>query len=354
MAVNSFNKKLNALLTSTMENYEETLADNVFRSNVTLAKMKEKGQITEQDGGSRIVQPLLYGRNKTIQSYNGYDRFKVEPSDGISAAVYEWRQVGGTITISRKENRMNSGKAQLFNLLEKKIMQAEMTLQENVNGQLINAFEPGNSGKDLTPLNMIVSADPTSGAAANLGGISTAPTAGNDFWKNQVLTSSATTASELKWEFYRLYNLCSRGGMNKRPDLALTDQITFELYEASLDAQQRYVDESTADLGFENLKLKGATLAWEEVMPDVQNQQKFEIDDEFDGSSNPATGSLMMMTTEFLELVVDSQTRFKTTEFKDATDQDASIAKLLFMGNMTCSNRRKQGVLKDINRDLTL
>jgi len=342
-----FTQKLNAILTATLDYYEDTLADNVFRSNVTLAKLREKGNITEQNGGTRIIQPLMYGRNPTIQSYSGYDKFKVEQSDGISGAVYNWRQIGGSIIISRLEERVNSGEQALFNLLEKKVKQAEMTLQEKVNNQLINSFDEGNAGKDLTPLFKIVDPEPTTGVVGSIDA------ANHEWWRNRVETSDADSVTDLKQELRTLYNVCSRGGLNSRPDLTLTDQITYEQYEDSLDEKQRYVDTDIADLGFENLKLKGGVIAWEEVMPDVENLNEFDLEDEFDKDSNPETGTALMLNTEHIELVVDKETRFKTTEFKEAHDQDASIAKLLFMGNMTCNNRAKQGVLKNINRDLS-
>lgn len=350
MAVNALNKELNALLTTTLEKYRKTLADNIFNSNVTLAKLMESDSIVRQGGGNEILQPLMYGKNSTAQSYHGYDKLDTEPQDGITAAEFDWKQLATTVSISRRERRQNSGEEALFNLMEKKIEQAEMSLKQLVNNQLINAFSPGNQGKDLTPIPQIIAADPSSGSNSQVGDIDGAD---HSWWRNQTKTSGASSLDDLEEELYTTYNLCSRGGMNERPDLVLMDQITFEQYEMGLDKRQRYVDENMADLGFENLALKGATVAWDEVIPDVQNGTPFDEESEFDESSNPATGTAFFITTKFLEFVIDSETEFESTEFEEPEDQDAAVSKILFMGELTCNNRRKQGVLKDIDRGLS-
>ena len=347
MAVNTLSKELNALLTTTMEKYRPTMADNVFNSNVTLAKLMDTDSVVRQGGGNEIVQPLMYAKNDTAQSYHGYDQFDTTPQDGISAAEFDWKQLGATISISRRERRQNSGEEALFNLVEKKVEQAEMSLQELVNNQLINAFEPGNQGKDLTPIPQIIAVDPTTSPSAQVGQIDGST---QSWWRNQAIASTATTLDGLEKELYQAYNMASRGGMSQRPDLVLMDQITFENYELGLDKRQRYEDARIADLGFEVLKLKGATVAWDEVIPDATNGNKFDLDATFDGGSNPATGTAYFINTKFLEFVIDSETEFETTDFKEPEDQDAAVAKILFMGELTVNNRRKHAVLHDIDR----
>ena len=86
---------------------------------------------------------------------------------------YEWRELGGTISISRKEERQNSGEAAIIGLLKSKIMQAEMSMREEINRQLVAGtvdtatFVPGNSAKDMNPLGWFFrqdnQVDPTTG-----------------------------------------------------------------------------------------------------------------------------------------------------------------------------------------------
>ena len=87
--------------------------------------------------GERIAQPLMYEENDTFKSYSGYEILTVKPQDGMTTAFFPWKEIGGTISISRLEERKNSGEAALLKLLEKKIMQAEMSIKAKVNQQLL-------------------------------------------------------------------------------------------------------------------------------------------------------------------------------------------------------------------------
>ena len=56
------------------------------------------------------------------------------------------------------------------------------------------------------------------------------------------------------------------------------------------------------------------------------------------------SGHVFFLNTKFFKLVIDSETDFITTPFIEPENQTAKTAKVLFMGNTTCSNLRKQGV----------
>lgn len=350
--INQLTKNFDAFLTATLEKYRSTLADNIFRSNVTLAQLDRNDMIKRQSGGNKIVQPLMYGENSTVSSYHGYEELDTTPQDGITAAEFDWKQIAGTVSISRRERRLNSGEEQLLNLLEKKIQQAEMSMEQSVNEQLINSFSEGNNGKDLTPVPLMVHASPSTSAANPVGEID-GSTSDASWWRNQSVDSSASDTDTLISELYRVYNLCARGGMNSRPDLMLADQETFEMYELGLDQRQRYINEDMADLGFENLRLKGGIIAWDEVIPEANTDTVFDTSSDF-SDSNPATGSVYFLNSDFMEFVVDSETEFISTGFEKPVNQDAFVSQILFMGNMTISNRRKFGVLHNISRSLTI
>lgn len=350
MSVNTLTRKLNALLTTTLEKYRDTMADNIFRSNVVLNQMMENGNVIRQGGGNEIVSPLMYAENDTVMSYSGYDQLDTSPQDGISAAEYQWKQYAATVAISRKERRMNSGEEALFNLLDKKVQQAEMSIQQRINDDLINSFQPGNGGKDLTPIPQIVAKDPTSAPADVLGEIDAND---NSFWRNHSEDSAATTTDDLEEEMLDIYNRARRGGMNTKPDLLVGDQRTFENYEAGLDKSQRYVDTDMADFGFQNLRFKSSTFVWDETVPDVANDAEFNEQNDYEPGTNPATGTIFFLTTEHLEFIIDSETEFESTEFIEPEDQDAAVSKILFMGELTTNNRRKHGILYNIDHDLS-
>jgi hypothetical protein len=151
-----------------------------------------------------------------------------------------------------------------------------------------------------------------------------------------------TTRSGLKAYLYRGWNFCSRGGDGSGPDMVLMDQTTYETYELSLDAQKYFVDTKIADLGFDNVKLKGAVTIWDELTPDV-----------YTGTASITVGTAFFINTKFYKLIIDSQTDFITTPFVSPDGQDAKTAMVLFMGNATVSNLRKLGVAYAIPITLT-
>ena len=312
-----------SLLSTTLMAYRKTLVDNIFKESAFLAALRDKGGVDKQNGGERLALPLMYGKNETVKSYAGYDVIDTTPQDGLTTAFYEWAEIAGTISISRKEERQNSGEGRLINLLQSKIKQAEMSIREELNTQLLagtvsaSTFVPGNGAKDLYPLGYFLrknnNVDPTTGgdvgniagdtyswwrhrtAVADSGSTDT----GNDF------ALSVSTYAGLKVALRRMMNYCSRGSGGS-PNLVVTNQETFESYENSLDTQVRYQDTRMADMGFDAIKLRGATMIWDELVPDIDNGL---------AAADATDGTAFFLNTDFYKLMIDSETDIVTTPF---------------------------------------
>ena len=348
-----------ALLTTTLAAYRDQMVDNIFKDSAFLAYIRQSGAWKGQNGGERIAQPLMYGDNDTIKTVGGYEQLDTTPQDGFTTAFVEWAEVGGTISISRKEERQNAGEGRLMNLLEAKIKQAEMTMREKLNNDLLagtvlsSTFVPelstgGNLG--LLPLGYwlrkLNATDPTRGGYP--GNI---PSATYSWWRhhtadlqNQSVTGNSfkaniSTFAGLKQALYRMYNYCSRGSGGS-PDLVVTDQLSFEFYNNALDANTRYTNTKMADMGFDTIKLRGATVIWDEKVPDI-----------FTGTAAGESGfdgTAFFLNTNFYEVIYDSETDIITTPFVEPENQTAKTAKILFMGNSCITNMRKQGVCYNI------
>ncbi len=373
-APQSITVNYDALLTTTLANYRKTLADNIFSSSAFLAALRRYGGVETTDGGERIARLLMYEEHTHTGSYEGYDTIAVVPQDGLTQAHYRWGELASTITISRREERQNSGEAQIVSLFEQKVKQAEMSLKEELNRQLVrgtyassggsnDTFLPGNTEKDLNPLPWFLrrlrGTDPAS--TSNVGEIaaatyawwmaraaacdtSTASTDGNDFAKD--VTNFAT----LKTAMRSMYNWCSRGADGSGPNIVLMNQGTYEVYESALDAGTRYTDTALADMGFDTVRLKGASVIWDEH---VVNLDEGYYGTNASYSSNNKEGTAFFINTNFMKLCIDRQTDFATTEFVTPENQTARTAKVLFMGNLTSSNQRKHGACYAISNTLT-
>lgn len=350
-----------SLLSTTLNAYRNTLYDNIFKESAFLAALRDMGAVERQDGGERIQIPLMYGSNDTVKSYSNYDIIDTTPQDDFTAAFYEWKEIAGTISISRKEERQNSGEARILNLLQAKIRNAEMSMREELNQQLLagtvssSTFVPGNGAKDMNPLGYFLrkdnTTDPTTGG--NVGNIAGAT---ESWWRHKtaVADSASTdtgnsfalnvsTYAGLKVALKRLYNYCSRGSGGS-PNLVVCNQETFEAYENALDDQVRYTNTRMADMGFDAIKLRGATMIWDELVPSI---------DDGVAAADATDGTAFFLNTNFYRLVIDRETDIVTTPFVEPENQTARTAKILFMGNATCSNMRKLGVLYGISKSIT-
>jgi hypothetical protein len=303
------NSNFDNLLTTTLANYRKTLTDNVFTARPLTYALMEKGRIRMLNGGTKIVEPLIYGQNSTVGSYSGYDSIALTPQEGISAAEFEWRQYAASISISGIEEAKNNGEQEIINLLEAKIMQAEESMRESFNTMFF-ADGTGSSGKDWNGLGNLVESGNT------VGGIdSNTYTWWKSYEDNDAVALSLADMSTA-------YNSVSVG--NDHPDVLLTTQTLFEKYEALLQPQLRYTDTKTADAGFQNLLFKAAP-----VMYDV----------------HCTSGTFYFLNSKYITLVGHSDKWFSQTAFISPEDTDARYALIMCYGNLTVRNRAKQGKL---------
>ena len=303
------NSNFDTLLSTTLANYRSTLTDNVFTARPLTFKLMEKGRIRMLNGGTKIVEPLIYGQNDTVGSYSGFDTIALTPQTGISAAEYEWKQYAASISMSGIEEAKNNGEQEIINLLEAKIMQAEESLREGFN-QMFFADGTGNSGKNWNGLANLVEA---TGTVGNID-----PST-NTWWASyEENTSAALTLAQMS----TAYNTVSVG--NDHPDVLLTTQTLFEKYEALLMPLLRYTDSKTADAGFQNLLFKSAPVMYDVHCP---------------------AGTFFFLNSKYITLVGHSGKWFQQTEFIRPEDLDARYALIMCYGNLTLRNRAKQGKL---------
>lgn len=317
------NPDFNALLSSTLANYRNQYADNLSKSFFLMWWLTSGDRKRPENGGESIVVQLMYGKNTTVRSYDGYEILDTTPQEGLTAVKFPWKQVAATVSISRKEERQNSGESRLINLLDSKIKQSEISMRDELNAMWFGDGT-GNGSKDMFGLQLIVE----DGAFGTLGGIDRSLTE-NAWWRNQQITGVGafgnTTNANGIIKMRTLYNSSSRG--NEHPNIGITTQTVFELYEGCLASAERFEDKRTGDAGFQNLKFKGMVLGFDEQCP---------------------PGLLYMLNSNYLEYVVDSETDMINTPFQTPENQDARVSKILVMGNMVPSNCARQGVMAGI------
>jgi hypothetical protein len=303
------NSNFDNLLSTTLANYRDQLTDNIFSARPLTYSLMEKGRIRMLNGGTKIVEPLIYGLNDTVGSYSGYDTISLAPQQGISAAEFEWKQYASSISISGIEEAKNNGEQEIINLLEAKIMQAEESMREGFNTMFFGDGT-GNSSKNWNGLGNLVESGNT------VGNIDSNT---YTWWKSyEENTSTALTLAQMS----TAYNSVSVG--NDHPDTLLTTQTLFEKYEALLQPNLRYTDTKTADAGFQNLLFKAAPVMYD---------------------TGCTAGTFYFLNSKYLTLVGHTSKWFDQTAFVRPEDLDARYALIMCYGNLTVRNRAKQGKL---------
>lgn len=307
------NPNYDEILSTTLANHMPRLVDNVFSARPLVYFLKKAGQVRVVNGGNKIVLPLMYGQNSTAGSYSAYDTIDITPQTGITAAEYNWKQYAATIAISGIEEAQNSSEEAIIDLLEAKTFQAEETITEQMDQMFIQSDGTGNSGKDWLGLEILVR-----DAQATVGGIDASV---DSWWESYV----EGTAGSLDLASMRTaYNSVAVG--NDQPNVILTEQTLFEAYEDLLQSQERFMDASTADGGFQNLLFKGAPVVYDDYVN---------------------AGDMYFLNTKYIRLVGHGDNWFKPTPFVRPDNQDARYAQIICYGELTISNRKRQGVLTD-------
>lgn len=358
MAAQSLTLNYDALLSTTLFNYQKEMVDQISTANAflfTLMNREEGGYESEENIGDRAQIPLEY-ELQDADTYSGYDVITPTPIDGVTSAFYTWCQIANTIMISGLEEKKNSSEARLINLLETKTKQATGGFQTKFNKILIqgngpnvatgvatNYVSPDNGSVGFDPLLKAIDFAPT--GSRSVGGINQAT---EPWWQNKYYDMSSTAAGSgsptpqvttyvgfLK-ALRHLRNECSKG-IGGPPNLFLANQGVYELYEASLAAAHRNPSYQVADIPFDNVAFYGKPIVWDEFMVDAKNGTT--------SNANPTNGgTIFMINTKFWKIKYHSGTNFVSTPFMKPINQDAKSAMILWLGALMSSNRRKQGV----------
>ncbi len=315
------------IATTTLQLIRKRLADNIFKANPTFAWFLANGRVRTEGGGKHIEEPLIYNKNNTVQSYKGYDRLNIAPTEELTSALYNWRQAAASISISGLEELMNSGESAVFNLLQQKIKIAEMSMKEYFNEKIHADTATKDLSRDFLGLDEIIEDNATQGT---LGGIDRNV---YTWWKNQqdlavTLATASSTNRILTKRMIPFYNTVTKG--LAVPDLIITSQSLYEHFEIENHDMLRHStsDLSMLNIGFTNQKFKNVTMMW----------------DEHTTGGTGATGSMYWINSAHMGVVIHKDRNFVMSDFRRPLDQDARVAQILLAGNMTCNNSRFQGV----------
>ena len=109
------------------------IADNVSNGHILYHWLNKKGSKKTLGGGQSITQPVMLQKNNTAHTYEGYDPGDHDPQEGMTLAMYPWRQARSSVSISGIEKFVNSGQYASGDLMGWKIDHSIIALQELMN-----------------------------------------------------------------------------------------------------------------------------------------------------------------------------------------------------------------------------
>lgn len=306
---------LTELYSTTRANREMPLADNVTNHNAFLYILENKGHIKNANGGRDLTEPLLYGEYSNAKWYDGYETFTVDTSEEVvTAAVYDWKQLGGFAFISGKEEHMNVGKHAAVDLVTAKDEGLMATLR---NKAAIALYNDGvTDPKAWGGLQYLVADAPATGTP---GGIDRATEL---WWRNQTSGDVTIDAANIQGEMNDMYLACIRG--QDQTDLILADLVAYKAYWESLQVIQRITSVEMGEAGFHALEFMKSPVVYDTACP---------------------ANHMYFLNTDFLRMR-KAPGRWFTDESPQAIQSaDYTLFPNWTMSNLTMNNAARQGVI---------
>lgn len=286
----------------TQKYFVPKLVDNIFDSDIILKKAKSNGWYESHAGGTEIVCPLNYAAATASGSYSGSQTLDTTDNDAITAAVFQWKQYYASISITGRDEMINSGTERIIDFVKSKMKIAEKSLKDTLGTDMY-------SGSSSTSL---VGLDSAIGTSNTYGNISQSS---NSWWRGQVDSSTTTlTIPAIRTLF------TSATIDDEAPTLGLATRTIFNAYHNLLQPQERFTDSKTADGGFTNLLFAGCPIVV---------------------TTKASAGDLYFLNEKYLHLWYHPERDFMFTGFDKPVNQDVKVAQILWFGALGSDNNRK-------------
>ena len=318
------NPAVSDIVATTIESRTGKLADNVTKNNALLMSLKKGGNIMTFSGGSIITHELSFAANGNAGFYSGYDLLPVAGQDVISWAQYDIKQAACPVVISGLEMLQNSGKEAIIDLMEGRLGVAESSMA-NLISQGLYSDGTGSGGKTITGLDAAVPAGTSTAriATGTYGGIDRSAWA---FWQPYYVHDASLSSTTVQGDFNTLWSNLVRG--SDRPNLIIVDNLMWSFYIASLQAQQRFTQAETGDLGFPTIKYMDCDVV---------------LDGGIGGFATASTA--YFLNTKYLKWRPHADRNFVplSPNKRYAINQDAEVQIIGWAGNLTSGGDQFQG-----------
>lgn len=276
------------------------LTDNIFKTNPLLKRMEKK--VKKIGGGTQVLVPLNYAVGGSGGWYNGSDTLNNTDTDTITSLAFDWKQIAEPISISRRDELINSGQAQKVDFVKSKMMIAEKTIKDNLATGLWNA---GTTTNAILGLRSFLS------TSATYGGISQTTYS----WHASNIDATTTT-----FTIPSLQSQWATTSVNgETPSLILSGAARYSGYYNLLQPQQRFMDSESAKGGFTSLMFNGVPWLIDSKAPSTH---------------------VVALNEDYLELYGHKDEWFRFDPFQNPANQNVKVAHIFSMMVFASSNQR--------------
>ena len=244
------NTSYDKLATATLLNFPTEVLDSLTTNNALFFLLNKAGNLKVTPGGREFTHPIRYKANTTFKAYSHLETIATDLQDNITRAVYPQKSIAGSLVLSKWELAQNKGnREKLIDLVIEAKNDAKVSMSETLGDQ---SWKDGSVAKDFDGLKFLINDSPSS--QSDVGGIDASAT-GNEYWRNQVDTSTVTafnTSQEGLTAMNSMLLSCTFGSQG--PRAVVTTKTIFSLYELGLTGNIRYTSTNIlADTKFMHL-----------------------------------------------------------------------------------------------------
>ena len=339
----------NELLSTTMHILMKDFRDNVHESVAFLdAQERVHGAGKPvQSGGSRIVVPLGFGEHsKSTRMQTGFERIDLSVEDVLKPAQYDWGHIVRPVAISSEEEMVNQGDSAILSILETRTKMVANALKRDFVKQIVKGGQAGwedwntLNGFDVTTGDHagFLEQDAIGSQGNTVGGVNKSTYSDKTGWQNQRFDGAGSFNANGLAGMYDLKVEIDAVSPSGPPNVILASRAGFKNLKRSLQAHERYVDQSKIDGGRVVEYWDGVQINVEYNMPDAGTAT----------GSDPI--SFYFLNMNDIYTLWDPKGYFDLSDFETVSGEyDVRSAKMRCRGQLIAKHLGSSGVAFDLD-----
>ena len=342
--VSTLSEVLNTQFTETWYEIQAEAADNILDATPITALLKMKGSFKTQRGSDTITRTIRYGEKETFAFKRG-SVLPVTENELTTQARWPWAYWGVPITRTFIDDQQNSGPTQIKDYLERRMQAAREALIQKLESIFMVQTIHAGGDEPLSIFDAVPDNETTDffTSGKTFGGI----TRDNTWWQHIDFTDDVTVdldtapnkhdikagpaALTMFTDMVNAYNWI--GAQREYPDIILTSQSLFELYEDFAVAKDQLIKDDTtrlADLGYDVLRFKGNPITWSSFME----------------ADTVGKKSLIFLNSSWFDVVYDPGTWFEMSSWERPERQLEQVAYIVSAMQNICHQLRTNGRIR--------